>query len=75
MRTKELGKIDVHLSPEIMNCLEDQNFFYYDKEKSDIFILGMIIVDLALLQNSFLYDLAKKKPNLDILPGLLKRVG
>ena len=47
-----------------MNCLEDQNFFYYDKEKSDIFILGMIIVDLSLLQNNILYDAVKKKANL-----------
>lgn len=31
MRTKEDGCVSVHLSPEIMNCLEDQNFFYYDK--------------------------------------------
>jgi hypothetical protein len=59
-----LGKVEVHLSPEIMNCLEDQNFFYYDKEKSDIFILGMIIVDLALLQNNILYDAVKKKASL-----------
>ena len=58
-----------------MNCLEDQNFFYYDKEKSDIFILGMIIIDLALLQSNILYDAVKKKASLDTLPGLLKRVG
>lgn len=75
MRTKEDGHVNVHLSPEIMNCLEDQNFFYYEKEKSDIFILAMIIVDLALLQNNYLYDVAKRKPNLDCIPGLLKRVG
>lgn len=35
----------------------------------------MIIVDLALLQSNILYDVVKKKANLDTLPGLLKRVG
>lgn len=57
-----------------MNCLEDQNFFYYEKEKSDVFILAMIVVDLALLQNNYLYDVAKRRPNLEALPLLLKKV-
>ena len=55
MRTKEEGFVELHLSPEIMNCLEDQNFFYYEKEKSDIFILGVIVVDLALLKLSLIH--------------------
>ena len=75
MRTKENGFINVHLSPEIMNCLEDQNFFYYEKEKSDIFILAMIVIDLALLKNNFLYDVPKRKAHIDLIPSLLKRVG
>ena len=75
MRTKEEGFVELHLSPEIMNCLEDQNFFYYEKEKSDIFILAMIVVDLALLKNNYLYDVAKRRPHLDLIPGLLKKVG
>lgn len=75
MRTKEDGYVSVHLSPEIMNCLEDQNFFYYEKEKSDVFILAMIMVDLALLKNNYLYDVTKRKAHLDSIPGLLKRVG
>jgi hypothetical protein len=57
-----------------MNCLEDQNFFYYEKEKSDVFILAMIVVDLALLQTNYLYDVAKRRPNLEALPLLLKKV-
>ena len=75
MRTKDEGYVNVHLSPEIMNCLEDQNFFYYEKEKSDVFILAMIVVDLALLKTNYLYDVAKRRPNLEALPVLLKRVG
>jgi hypothetical protein len=31
MKAKEDGPINVHLSPEIIGCLDDQNFFYYDK--------------------------------------------
>jgi hypothetical protein len=57
-----------------MNCLDDQNFFYYEKEKSDIFILAMIIVDISLLSNNYLYDPIRKRPNLDALPDLLKRI-
>jgi hypothetical protein len=62
MRTRDENIINVHLSPEIIGCLDDQNFFYYDKEKSDIFVLAMIIIDSALLSNHFLYDVVKKKP-------------
>lgn len=35
----------------------------------------MIVVDLALLENNFLYDAVKKKPNLDLIPRLLAKVG
>ena len=35
MQAGEEKPLSVHLSPEIMGCLDDQNFFYYDKEKSD----------------------------------------
>lgn len=58
-----------------MNCLEDQNFFYYEKEKSDIFILAMIVIDLALLKTNYLYDVAKRRPNLELIPVLLSKVG
>ena len=47
-----------------MNCLDDQNFFYYDKEKSDVFVLAMIILDLCLLETHYLYDAIKKRPQL-----------
>jgi hypothetical protein len=57
-----------------MNCLDDQNFFYYDKEKSDVFVLAMIVVDLALLCENYLYDPVKKRANLEIVPQLLTRV-
>lgn len=35
----------------------------------------MIVIDLALLRNNFLYDVPKRKAHLDMIPGLLKRVG
>ena len=35
----------------------------------------MIVVDLALLRNNFLYDVPKRKAHLDLIPGLLKKVG
>jgi hypothetical protein len=57
-----------------MNCLDDQNFFYYDKEKSDVFVLAMVVVDLALLCENYLYDPVKKRANLEIVPQLLTRV-
>jgi hypothetical protein len=62
MRAREEGTVGVHLSPEIIGCLDDQNFFYYDKEKSDIFVLAMIVVDLALLSNHYLYESQRRKP-------------
>lgn len=40
-----------------------------------MFILAMIIVDLALLKTNYLYDVSKRKPNLEILPVLLQKVG
>lgn len=64
----------MHLSPEIIGCLDDQNFFYYDKEKSDIFVLAMIVIDIALLSNHYLYDPAKKRPLFEDIRGLLAQV-
>lgn len=57
-----------------MSCLDDQNFFYYDKEKSDIFILGMILVDVALLSFNYLYDPIKRKSLQNTIPSLLNKV-
>lgn len=74
MRSKEEGKVNVHLSPEIMNCIDDQNFFYYDKEKSDIFVVAMIIVDLCTLRSNFLFDPIKKKAMLEKIDVLLEEV-
>lgn len=55
--------------------MDDQNFFYYDKEKSDIFVLAMIIIDIALLSNHYLYDAAKKKSLFEEIQNLLIQVG
>lgn len=76
MKTKdESNEVNVHLSPEIIGCLDDQNFFYYDKEKSDIFILAMIIIDIALLSDHYLYQISKKKSIVEEIDDLLTKVG
>lgn len=59
---REEGSHLVHLSPEIIGCIDDQNFFYYDKEKSDVFVLAMIVLDAALLSNNYLYNPLRKRP-------------
>lgn len=64
----------MHLSPEIIGCLDDQNFFYYDKEKSDIFVLAMIVIDIALLSNHYLYDPTNKRPLFEDIKGLLAQL-
>ena len=74
MQAREGQPLAVHLSPEIMGCLDDQNFFYYDKEKSDVFVMGMIMVDLALLGDHFLYDTERHQAKLEVIPGFLKKI-
>jgi hypothetical protein len=34
----------------------------------------MIVVDIALLSYNYLYDAVRKKPSLDIIPNLLKKI-
>jgi hypothetical protein len=46
----------VHVAPEIMNFLDDCNFSFYDKEKSDIFVLGVILLEASLLKTITLYE-------------------
>lgn len=74
MQVSEEKPLAVHLSPEIMGCLDDQNFFYYDKEKSDVFTMAMIMVDLALLSDNYLFDTKHRKPKLETIPRLLGKV-
>lgn len=65
LRTKQSNVLNVHLSPEIIGCLDEENYIYYDKEKSDVFVLAIIIIDVALLSKSSIYDPIKKKAMLD----------
>jgi hypothetical protein len=37
------GKVR-YISPELVNLVEDNNFYFYEKEKSDVFILAMIML-------------------------------
>lgn len=61
-----------YISPELISLIEDNNFYYYDKEKSDIFILGMLILELSLLSPIEFYDKNHKKLDLYVLAKNLK---
>lgn len=37
------------ISPELIGFCKDHQSYYYDKEKSDVFILGAIMAELSLL--------------------------
>ena len=63
-----------YLSPEIMNFLDDCNFSFYDKETSDVFVLGLIMLEASLLKKIELYDTEKKRPKLESLPSFLHEV-
>jgi serine/threonine protein kinase len=39
-----------YVSPELVNLIEDNNFYYYDKEKSDVYILAMITLEIGNLR-------------------------
>lgn len=54
-----------------MNFLDDCNFSFYDKELSDVFVLGTIMLEASLLASIDLYDSKKKRPQLEQIPFLL----
>lgn len=62
------------VSPEIMNFLDDFNFSFYDKEMSDVFTLGCIMLEASLLEDTKLYDSDLKKPKLGKLQPLLNKL-
>lgn len=47
---KEKQNFTKILSPEILVFLDEYNFYFYEKEKSDIFILGILLLQLSSLQ-------------------------
>ncbi len=53
---KEKENCQVILSPEILVFLDEFNFYFYEKEKSDIFILGIFMLQLAGLKEFPVYD-------------------
>lgn len=61
----------MHVSPEVMNFLDDCNFSFYDKDKSDIFVLGVLMLEAAILKEIRLYDKKKKRPHLNVLNDCL----
>lgn len=52
-----------YISPELVNLVEDNNFYYYDKEKSDVFILAMLILEAGNLQQVNYFQ-SQRKVNL-----------
>ena len=54
-----------YISPELMNLVDDNNFYYYDKEKSDVYILGMMILELGNLQPVPYYHPQRKRFNFE----------
>lgn len=50
-----------YISPELRNLVDDNNFYQYEKEKSDVFILGMIILEISNLLPLKYYDVKTKR--------------
>lgn len=60
------SELDVrYIAPELVNLVEDNNFYYYEKEKSDVFILAMIALEIGNLTPVSYYDRNTKKFNFD----------
>ena len=58
-----------YISPELVNLVEDNNFYYYEKEKSDVFILAMLMLEIGTLSTVKYYNPISKKFNFDaVLP-------
>lgn len=51
----------VIISPELISFCKDHQSYYYDKEKSDVYVLGAIVIELALLENVFSYNNKKNR--------------
>ena len=50
-----------YISPELRNLVDDNNFYQYEREKSDVFILGMIILEVSNLLPLKYYDVKTKR--------------
>ena len=55
----------IYISPEIISFLDDCNFSFYDKEKSDVFILGAIMLEASLLHEIKILEPQTKRPLFD----------
>ena len=55
-----------------MNLVDDNNFYYYDKEKSDVYILGMMILELGNLQPVPYYNPQRKRFNFEAKNSALR---
>jgi serine/threonine protein kinase len=60
-----------YISPELVSLVEDNNFYYYDKEKSDVFILAMITLEAANLTPIPYYEPKTRKISLDLITQAL----
>lgn len=62
LMNEDLMQEDVrYISPELRNLVDDNNFYQYEKEKSDVFILGMIILEISNLVPLKYYDVKTKR--------------
>lgn len=62
LMNEDLKQEDVrYISPELRNLVDDNNFYQYEKEKSDVFILGMIILEISNLAPLKYYDVKTKR--------------
>lgn len=49
------------ISPELISFCKEHQSYYYDKEKSDVYVLGAMMVELALLENVFSFNVKENK--------------
>lgn len=55
--------------------MEDNDYYVYDKEKSDVYVLAMIVLEICFLEPVMGYDAHNRKVNLgtvDIFLGKLR---
>lgn len=54
------------VSPELISLCKDHKYYFFDKEKSDVFCFGAVLLELALLENVASYDPKNDKFKTDL---------
>ena len=39
------------MSPELISLCKDHQYYFFDKEKSDVFVMGATMIELGLLED------------------------